>query len=153
MKRFSLIRSAAVAMLALFATTTFARAETLLVEGTGKVNDDDVVVGPNTIAFTVELSGTLTVGQDTYRFNKAIANVVQIFPPGDTSSFWNEVTLDLGHGDTLSVSIVAHYDAETNCYQGTYKIEGGTGDFAGAQGTGMTLTCPSVGFMWAGTIR
>jgi hypothetical protein len=141
-------------MLAVLAVATAAQAESLLVEGTGKVNDDQVVVGPNTLAFTVTLRGTLAVGEDVYRFSNATANVVQIFPPGYTSSFWNEVTLDLGKGNTLSVSVVAHYDAATNCYKGTYKIEGGTGDFAGAQGTGMTLTCPVEGvFTWAGTIR
>ena len=154
MKRFKLIRSTALAVLALLTTAAAARAETLLVEGSGKVSPDFVQVGPYTEAFTVTLKGTLTVGEEVYRFNKAIANVVQIFPPGYTSSFWNEVTLDLGHGDTLSVSVIAHYDAETQCYKGTYQIEGGTGVFAGAKGTGKTLTCPIQGFfMWAGTIR
>lgn len=62
-----MIRSIATAMLAVLATATAAQAESLLVEGTGKVNDDQVVVAPNTLAFTVTLRGTLAVGKDVYR--------------------------------------------------------------------------------------
>jgi hypothetical protein len=154
MKRFMLISTAAIALLTMLATDATAQTESLLVEGTGKVNPDFVQVGPYTEAFTVKLKGTLTVGDDVYRFNNAIADVVQIFPPGYTSTFWNDVTLDLGHGNTLSVSVIAHYDAETDCYRGSYRLQGGTGVFAGAQGTGTTLTCPIQGFfVWAGTIR
>ncbi len=148
-------RSTAFALFALLTTAAAAPAADLLVEGSGKVNQDFVVVGPNTLAFTVTLKGTLTVGDEVFHFNKSVANVVQIFPPSDvTSSFWNDATLDLGQGDTLSVSIVAHYSAEMGCYEGTYSIVGGTGLFAGAKGSGKTLTCPAEGFfLWAGTIR
>ena len=154
MTRSNLIRGVAVGLLIFSATAATAQAESLLVEGSGKVSPDSVEVGPYTEAFTVKLKGTLTVGEEVYRFNNAIAYVVQIFPPGYTSTFWNDVTLDLGHGDTLNVSVIAHYDADTNCYKGTYQLEGGTGAFTGAKGTGSTLTCPIEGFfMWAGTIR
>jgi hypothetical protein len=155
MSRHTLFRSTAVAVLALLTTAASVSAEDLLVTGTGKVNQDFTEVGPNTAAFTVTLKGTLTVGDEDFHFANATANVVQIFPPSNqTSSFWNEVTLDLKHGDTLNVSIVAHYSAETDCYEGTYQLDGGTGIFAGAQGSGMTLTCPVEGvFMWEGTIR
>lgn len=147
-------RGAACALIVLL-TTAAASAEDLLVEGTGKVNQDFTVVGPNTLAFTVTLKGTLTVGDEEFHFNKATANVVQIFPPSDvTSTFWNDVTLNLGQGNTLSVSIVAHYSADSDCYEGTYRIVGGSGLFEGADGSGMTLTCPVQGtFMWAGSIR
>jgi hypothetical protein len=154
MSRHTILRSSAVAVLALLTTAAAASAEDLLVTGTGKVNQDFTEVGPNTQAFTITLKGTRTVGDEDFHFNNATANVVQIFPPGPTSSFWNEVTLDLKHGNTLNASIVAHYSAETNCYEGTYQLDGGTGIFAGAQGSGMTLTCPVEGvFMWEGTIR
>ena len=153
MKDLKLIGRGGIALLALFATTAAAPAADLEVEGTGKVNPDFVIVAPNTEAFTVDLKGTLTVGGESYRF-KGIADVVQIFPPGPTSTFWSEDTIDLGHGDTLTISNVAHYSAETNCYEGTYQIIGGTGIFEGARGSGFTLTCPIEGeFGWVGTIR
>jgi hypothetical protein len=146
-------RSSLLALTALVTSAAAAPAADLVVEGTGKVDPDTVEVGPNSQAFSVSLKGTLTVGDESYRF-KGVADVVQIFPPGYTSSFWSEDTLDFGQGDTLTISNVAHYDWQTNCYQGHYTIIDGTGIFAGAQGSGMTLTCPVEGvFRWEGTIR
>jgi hypothetical protein len=99
-------RSAAFALLALLTTAAAGTAADLLLEGSGTVNQGFVAVGPNTLAYTVSLKGTLGVGDEVFHFNKSVANVVQIFPPSDTtSSFWNDATLDLGQGDTLCGSL------------------------------------------------
>ncbi|MHC4402896.1 MAG: SH3 domain-containing protein [Planctomycetota bacterium] len=149
----SIVRASA-ALLILVASAATASAADFLVTGTGKVGTDDTWIAPHTLAFTVELKGTLAVDEEMYRFNKAISEVVQIFPPGEHSSiFWSDVTLDLGQGDVLYVSTVQQYIAELGCFEGIFQITGGTGVFEGAHGSGTTITCPPVGFMWEGVIK
>ena len=146
------VRSAAAVAVILMAAV--APAEEFSVEGTGEVMPDFTPINPNTYAFHVALSGTLTVGGESYEFADSVFDVVQIFPPGESSSFYTMGMLDLGDGDSLTVATIEHYSRLSDCYEGMLQIVDGTGVFAGARGSGMTLTCPPQGiFAWEGSIR
>jgi hypothetical protein len=153
-RRILSIVCASAALFILAASAPVASAADFLVTGTGKVGADQTWIAPNTLAFTVELKGTLAVDDTTFHFNKAISEIAQIFPPGEHSSiFWSDVTLDLGQGNVLYLSTAQQYSAELGCFDGTFRISGGTGIFEGAHGSGTTITCPGTGFMWEGVIK
>ncbi len=68
------------------------------------------------------------------------------------------ITLDYGHGDTLTLTYAIEFDAEVGLLVGTYEITGGTGRLEGATGSGEAIAEPggdddSGGFSLTGTIN